>query len=98
MRGGVRLGSNINTEQSFALGFDHIALCLGAGKPKYINSASYFFKGVKSAADFLMNLQQKRLKSVNLTTLHDDEINKAVNDPMENIKILLATPICDTNR
>ena len=58
MIGGVRLGSNINTEQAFALGFDHIALCLGAGKPKYINSASYFFKGVKSAADFLMNLQQ----------------------------------------
>jgi NADPH-dependent glutamate synthase beta subunit-like oxidoreductase/NAD(P)H-flavin reductase len=58
MMGGVRLGSNINTEQSFALGFDHIALCLGAGKPKYINLASYFFKGVKSAADFLMNLQQ----------------------------------------
>ena len=24
---------------------------------RYINSASYFIKGVKSAADFLMNLQ-----------------------------------------
>ena len=58
MIGGVRLGSNINSEQVLALGFDHIALCLGAGKPKYINSASYFLKGVKSAADFLMNLQQ----------------------------------------
>ena len=58
MMGGVRLGSNINPEQSFVLGFDHIALCLGAGRPKYINSTSYFFKGVKSAADFLMNLQQ----------------------------------------
>ena len=56
--GGVRLGSNITTKQAFDFGFDHIALCLGAGKPKYVNSASYFIKGVKSAADFLMNLQQ----------------------------------------
>ncbi|WPX98992.1 Putative bifunctional glutamate synthase subunit beta/2-polyprenylphenol hydroxylase domain protein [Candidatus Megaera polyxenophila] len=55
--GGVRLGSNITPAQAFDVGFDHIALCLGAGKPKYINSASYFIKGVKSAADFLMNLQ-----------------------------------------
>jgi len=55
---GVRLGSNITTKQAFDFGFDHIALCLGAGKPKYVNSASYFIKGVKSAADFLMNLQQ----------------------------------------
>ena len=56
--GGIRLGSNITTKQAFDIGFDHIALCLGAGKPKYINSSSYFIKGVKSAADFLMNLQQ----------------------------------------
>ena len=58
MIGGVRLGSNLSKTQAFELGFDHIALCLGAGKPRYINSDSYFFKGVKSAADFLMNLQQ----------------------------------------
>jgi NADPH-dependent glutamate synthase beta subunit-like oxidoreductase/NAD(P)H-flavin reductase len=58
MIGGVRLGSNISQQQAFELGFHHIALCLGAGKPRYINSESYFFKGVKSAADFLMNLQQ----------------------------------------
>ena len=58
MLGGIRLGSNISATQAFNVGFDHIALCLGAGKPKYINSTSYFFKGVKSAADFLMNLQQ----------------------------------------
>ena len=58
MIGGVRLGSNITAKQSFNLGFQHIALCLGAGKAKYINSVSYFCKGVKSAADFLMNLQQ----------------------------------------
>jgi NADPH-dependent glutamate synthase beta subunit-like oxidoreductase/NAD(P)H-flavin reductase len=58
MHGGIRLGSNITTKQAFDSGFDHISLCLGAGKPNYINQADYFAKGVKSAADFLMNLQQ----------------------------------------
>lgn len=58
MYGGVRLGSNITTEQAFDLGFNHIALCLGAGKPRFIKSADYFAKGVKTASDFLMNLQQ----------------------------------------
>lgn len=58
MHGGIRLGSNITTDQAFKAGFDHIALCLGAGRPNYINKPDYFAKGVKSAADFLMNLQQ----------------------------------------
>ena len=58
MQGGIRLGSNITTTQAFDLGFDHIALCLGAGKPRFMNSTDYFTKGVKSASDFLMNLQQ----------------------------------------
>lgn len=56
--GGVRLGSNVTPDQAFSLGFDHIALCIGAGKPKFINSTSFFAKGVRSAADFLMTLQQ----------------------------------------
>lgn len=58
MHGGIRLGSNITINQAFELGFDHIALCLGAGRPNYINDVKYFAKGIKSAADFLMNLQQ----------------------------------------
>lgn len=58
MYGGIRLGSNITPDQAFSLGFDHIALCLGAGRPKFINSTSFFAKGVRSAADFLMTLQQ----------------------------------------
>ncbi|NRB10085.1 MAG: 2-polyprenylphenol hydroxylase [Rickettsiaceae bacterium] len=56
--GGVRLGSNILINQAFKQGFDHIALCLGAGSPKYLADIDYFLKGVRSAADFLMNLQQ----------------------------------------
>lgn len=58
MHGGIRLGSNITTEQAFNAGFHHIALCLGAGKPRFIASKDYFAKGVKTASDFLMNLQQ----------------------------------------
>lgn len=58
MYGGLRLGSNITAEQAFDCGFNHIALCLGAGPPRYENLPGYFAKGVKSAADFLMNLQQ----------------------------------------
>ncbi|PCJ25942.1 MAG: 2-polyprenylphenol hydroxylase [Rickettsiales bacterium] len=58
MYGGARLGSNITTKQAFDMGFDHIALCLGAGKPRFMKSADYFAKGVRTASDFLMNLQQ----------------------------------------
>ena len=56
--GGIRLGSNITTKQAFTYGFDHIALSLGGGKPRYDTLPGYFAKGVRSAADFLMNLQQ----------------------------------------
>ena len=56
--GGVRLGSNITTKQAFDAGFAHIALCVGAGKPRFMKENDYFAKGVRSAADFLMNLQQ----------------------------------------
>lgn len=58
MHGGLRLGGNITAKQAFDYGFNHIALCLGAGPPSYENLPGYFAKGVKSAADFLMNLQQ----------------------------------------
>jgi NADPH-dependent glutamate synthase beta subunit-like oxidoreductase/NAD(P)H-flavin reductase len=58
IRGGIRLGSNLTVEQAFERGFDHIALCIGTGKPRYDNLPGYFAKGVRSAADFLMNLQQ----------------------------------------
>lgn len=58
MKGSVRLGSNITVEQAFDSGFNHIVLCLGAGKPKYIAQESFFAKGIRPAVDFLMNLQQ----------------------------------------
>jgi NADPH-dependent glutamate synthase beta subunit-like oxidoreductase/NAD(P)H-flavin reductase len=58
IQGGIRFGSNLTTEQAFSMGFDHISLCLGAGRPNFVSNVDYFAKGIKSAADFLMNLQQ----------------------------------------
>jgi NADPH-dependent glutamate synthase beta subunit-like oxidoreductase/NAD(P)H-flavin reductase len=53
----TRLGSNITPQQAFNLGFDHIALCLGAGKPNLLNIENAMARGVRTASDFLMNLQ-----------------------------------------
>lgn len=55
--GGVSLDSNITMEQVFHLGFDHVALCIGAGKPKIAQMKNFLAKGVKTASDFLMTLQ-----------------------------------------
>lgn len=55
--GGVRFGSNLTTEQAFEMGFDHIALCAGAGKPTVIPIRNALARGVRTASDFLMSLQ-----------------------------------------
>jgi NADPH-dependent glutamate synthase beta subunit-like oxidoreductase/NAD(P)H-flavin reductase len=57
MFGGVRFGSNITYEQAFSLGFDHIALCMGAGKPTILEIPNGLARGVRTASDFLMALQ-----------------------------------------
>lgn len=58
MFGGLRFGSSINDVQAFNdYGFDHIALCLGAGRPNIIDLKNNFAKGVRLASDFLMSLQ-----------------------------------------
>ena len=55
--GGVRFGGALTIEQAFTLGFDHIALCLGAGKPTVIPLENGLAPGVRQASDFLMALQ-----------------------------------------
>lgn len=55
--GGVRLGSNITPPQAFEMGFEHIALCMGAGSPKFLSQDNAMAKGVRTASDFLMSLQ-----------------------------------------
>ncbi|OZG31981.1 palindromic element RPE2 domain-containing protein [Rickettsia endosymbiont of Culicoides newsteadi] len=55
--GSVSLDSNITMEQVYHLGFDHVALCTGAAKPKIVEMRNFLAKGVRTASDFLMTLQ-----------------------------------------
>jgi NADPH-dependent glutamate synthase beta subunit-like oxidoreductase/NAD(P)H-flavin reductase len=55
--GGVRFGGALGIETAFALGFDHIALCMGAGKPTLLGIPNGLARGVRQASDFLMALQ-----------------------------------------
>jgi NADPH-dependent glutamate synthase beta subunit-like oxidoreductase len=58
LEGGVLYGSQLTEDQALnEYGFDHIALCTGAGSPKYLSIHNQFPKGVRFASDFLMNLQ-----------------------------------------
>lgn len=57
MFGGVRFGAQLTKEQAYQLGFDHIALCMGAGKPTVLNMDNNLARGVRQASDFLMALQ-----------------------------------------
>ncbi len=58
MFGGVRFGGTITIESAFEdLGFDHIALCAGAGRPTVIPMKNGLARGVRQASDFLMALQ-----------------------------------------
>ena len=55
--GGVRFGGTLTAEDAFALGFDHIALAAGAGKPTVLDLPNGLVRGVRTASDFLMGLQ-----------------------------------------
>lgn len=55
--GGVRFGGTLTTDDAFALGFDHVALAAGAGKPTVLDLPNGLARGVRAASDFLMALQ-----------------------------------------
>jgi NADPH-dependent glutamate synthase beta subunit-like oxidoreductase/NAD(P)H-flavin reductase len=55
--GGIRFGGTLTIEQAFEFGFDHIALCMGAGSPTLITMKNGLAPGVRQASDFLMGLQ-----------------------------------------
>ncbi|HEX7055298.1 MAG TPA: FAD-dependent oxidoreductase [Burkholderiales bacterium] len=57
MFGGVRFGGTLGIDDAFARGFDHIALCAGAGRPTVLDIPNGFARGVRAASDFLMALQ-----------------------------------------
>jgi NADPH-dependent glutamate synthase beta subunit-like oxidoreductase/NAD(P)H-flavin reductase len=57
MFGGVRFGGALTIDSAFGLGFDHIALCAGAGRPTIVPMKNGLAPGVRQASDFLMALQ-----------------------------------------
>jgi NADPH-dependent glutamate synthase beta subunit-like oxidoreductase/NAD(P)H-flavin reductase len=57
MFGGVRFGGTLTVDSAFELGFDHVALCAGAGRPTVIPMKNGLARGVRQASDFLMALQ-----------------------------------------
>ena len=61
--GGVRFGGTITLDDAFGardaqgLAFDHVALCMGAGRPTTLDIPNGLARGVRTASDFLMALQ-----------------------------------------
>ncbi len=55
--GGTRFGGTLDVEGAFALGFDHVALAMGAGRPTVLDLPNGLARGVRTASDFLMALQ-----------------------------------------
>src|ERR1044072_7339415 len=55
--GGVRFGGTLSIEDAWELGFDHIAVATGAGKPTLVSMKNNLIRGIRKASDFLMALQ-----------------------------------------
>lgn len=57
MYGGVRFGGTLTLDDAWELGFDHVALAAGAGRPTIIDMKNNLARGIRKASDFLMGLQ-----------------------------------------
>ncbi len=57
MFGSVRFGGTLTVDSAFEMGFDHISLCMGAGRPTVIPMKNGLARGIRQASDFLMALQ-----------------------------------------
>jgi hypothetical protein len=55
--GGVRFGGTLQLNDVWDLGFRHVALATGAGKPTVIPMKNNLIRGIRTASDFLMALQ-----------------------------------------
>ena len=55
--GGVRFGGTLTIDDAWELGFDHVALATGAGKPTIVPMKNHLLRGIRTASDFLMALQ-----------------------------------------
>jgi NADPH-dependent glutamate synthase beta subunit-like oxidoreductase/NAD(P)H-flavin reductase len=55
--GGVRFGGTLKVEDAWRLGFDHLAIAVGAGLPRALPVPGSMAPGMRQANDFLMALQ-----------------------------------------
>ncbi len=55
--GGIRFGGTLTAEDAWNLGFHHVAIAAGAGKPTIIDMKNNLIRGIRKASDFLMALQ-----------------------------------------
>src|SRR6266849_1113322 len=55
--GGTRFGGTLTVDDAWALGFRHVALAAGAGRPTLIGLKNNLLRGIRKASDFLMALQ-----------------------------------------
>lgn len=55
--GGVRFGGTLTVPDAWELGFDHMAIAVGAGLPKALPIPGSMAPGMRQANDFLMALQ-----------------------------------------
>lgn len=55
--GGVRFGGTLTVESAWQLGFDHVAVSVGAGLPQELPVPHSLAPGMRQANDFLMALQ-----------------------------------------
>lgn len=55
--GGVRFGGTITVDDAWQLGFDHLAIAVGAGLPRELPIPGSMAPGMRQANDFLMALQ-----------------------------------------
>lgn len=55
--GGVRFGGTLTIDDAWDMGFDHIAIATGAGKPTIVDMKNNLMRGIRKASDFLMALQ-----------------------------------------
>lgn len=55
--GNVRFGGTLTVEDAWKLGFDHLAIAVGAGLPQALPIENSLAPGMRQANDFLMSLQ-----------------------------------------
>jgi NADPH-dependent glutamate synthase beta subunit-like oxidoreductase/NAD(P)H-flavin reductase len=54
---GIRFGGTLTVDDAWNMGFDHVCLASGAGKPTFVTMKNNLIRGIRKASDFLMALQ-----------------------------------------